>query len=174
MEEAFFSAYIKQSRLDIYSAESSIKVGRFSLDTVIPWLPSLTAVDNLGRSKLYRPLPPNMKYTLDQQAIVYKLLTTEETAHADPQTAPTPELPASLESAEPNTEFLDGPMSEGEPLIKKDIFASTAEVVWLCPQPRLGGVIFVLNYRLKDSNEWRELTYSVKESPLRYAVNHSI
>lgn len=174
MEEAFFSAYIKQSRLDIYSADSAIKAGKFSLETAIPWLPSLTTVDLMGRAKPYRAIPPDMKYTLEQQAVVYKLLEEQEKNNNEELLKEA--IPAQVASLRPS-EFLAPtdepivderrPMSPNEVLVKKNLFASEAEVVWLCPEPRLGGVVFVVNYRIKDSNEWKELTYSVKESPLR-------
>ncbi len=164
VEESFFSAYVKESRLDIYSADSAVKAGKFSLDTFIPWLPSLTMIDAMGRSKPYRAIPSNMKYTLDHHAVVYTMLPAEEEEEKKLHRS-------SVESAPSDPQVVadtsnERPFTQGE-ISKKDLFASQAEVVWLCPPPRLGGVIFILNYRLKDSQEWKELTYSVKESPLR-------
>jgi hypothetical protein len=149
VEEAFFTSAAKSTRMDMFSPQSGEKVGLFSLETAIPWLPTVVVMDATGRSKTQRAPVSDLSYTLDQRAVVYR-------------------LPESMEAVENNAHEHHG---EQEPIESSMASVSglvtDVETVWQCPPPKQGGVTFVVNYRLKGSTTWNELTCSVKESPLR-------
>ena len=50
---------------------------------------------------------------------------------------------------------------------KASITTTAFETVWQCPGPDLGNVIIVCNFRVRNSDRWQQLRYSMRESPVR-------
>lgn len=86
-----------------------------------------------------------MSYSKDGKSIIYNNLTNE---HIIPQII---EDNQDLQSDQANnakaiTEF---------------------ELIWNCPEPDLGNIIFVVNFKLNDVEGWNQVRSTLKESPIR-------
>jgi hypothetical protein len=50
----------------------------------------------------------------------------------------------------------------------EEVIPSVAvEMLWTSPPPNMGPVVVTVNLRLRSEKQWRKLTYSLKESPIR-------
>ncbi len=52
--------------------------------------------------------------------------------------------------------------------IKSNIVSTNIECMWMCPEPDVGSAVVCVNLRLRDSDTWQRLTYSMRESAIRY------
>ncbi len=66
----------------------------------------------------------------------------------------------------------DVPPGLSESADKEEIVSTEFQAVWACPGPELGTVVVTLNLRLRNSGQWQQLSYSLKESPIR--VNQAV
>ena len=54
----------------------------------------------------------------------------------------------------------------------EEVLNSTAvEMLWTSPPPNLGPVVVTVNLRLRSEKHWRKLTYSLRESPIRFGCD---
>lgn len=53
----------------------------------------------------------------------------------------------------------------------ESIDTTQLEVVWHCEEAGLGPAVICVNFKFRLSNQWQQLTYSMKESPIRYYYN---
>ena len=51
-----------------------------------------------------------------------------------------------------------------------NIINTNIEIMWCCPEAELGAVVVTANVRMRDSNTWQQLSYSLKESAIRYEI----
>ena len=51
--------------------------------------------------------------------------------------------------------------------IKSTIVSTNLECMWMCPEPQMGNAVVCVNLRLRDSDKWHRLTYSMRESAIR-------
>lgn len=51
--------------------------------------------------------------------------------------------------------------------IKSTIVSTNLECMWCCPEPNQGSAVVSVNFRLRDSDKWTRLTYSMRESAIR-------
>ena len=58
--------------------------------------------------------------------------------------------------------------------LKSSILSTNLEVMWCCPDPEQGPAVVTVNVRLRDSNKWQQLSYSLKESAIRYRLCQTI
>ena len=146
VQEAFISGTVKDSRTDIFSENSGMKVGDFSLDRAIPWLPTITVIDEKGKPVQRREPPKTMYPSKDEHSIIYQKPMYD---HKDYQ------------SLQPSQS--DDHSSITAP--PEDV--TVLDIAWNCPKPDLGVVVIVVNFRFVDSNEWHQLRYSLRESAIR-------
>lgn len=53
---------------------------------------------------------------------------------------------------------------------KSSIMSTNLEIMWVCPQPDQGAAVVAVNVRLRDSLKWQQMSYSLKESAIRYIL----
>lgn len=149
LEDAFLDAFVKDSRFETYTADAGKKAGRFAVDAPIPWLPMKAKLEG-GKKVFFRDPPPYSSMSKDGLSVIY--------------------------SPPPNYHGLTSGGDDDSATV-----ATTAremlEIVWNCPEPLLGTVVIVFNFKLRDDNKgWKQLRYSMKESPIRmneYATDSS-
>lgn len=142
VQEAFVSATIKETRTDTFSEKAGTKIGDFSLDAPIPWLPTYTALDEKGRPTQRREPPKALCPSKDNHSLIFR--------------KPLYSIGASLVPKEADS---DTPTTEAN----QTVF----DAVWNCPEPDLGTIVIVVNFCFIDSKEWHQLRYSLRESPVR-------
>jgi len=54
--------------------------------------------------------------------------------------------------------------------IKSTIVSTNLECMWMCPEPEMGNAVVCVNLRLRDSDKWHRLTYSMRESAIRWVI----
>jgi hypothetical protein len=54
--------------------------------------------------------------------------------------------------------------------IKANIVSTNLEVMWCCPEPEQGPAVVTVNVRLRDSTKWQQMSYSLKESAIRWVT----
>lgn len=146
--EAFISVLQKDSVTDIFSDKSGRRVGNFQLTAPIPWLPTLMGVDSHGKPKPYREAPPEFSTSTDNYSIMFReLLEVDENGER-------------IETKKDTKDAEEAPAGG-------DISETEFELAWHCPEPNLGNIVFVVNFKFRDSNEWHHLRYSLNESPIR-------
>lgn len=52
--------------------------------------------------------------------------------------------------------------------IKATIVSTNLECMWCCPEPDMGPAVVCVNLRLRGSDKWIKLSYSMRESAIRY------
>jgi hypothetical protein len=165
IEEAYMGAFVKDKNLDIYSEDSGRKAGAFVIDAPIPWLPMLSKVDGAGRKVYYRAPPDYVSQSKDGVSVNYLpergKRKIPEISH--PQGGGGGGGGEDGGGSSANHGKDDGTVSTTM-TVAKDGF----ELVWNCPEPLLGTVVLVFNFKLKDyEDHWIQLRYSMKESPIR-------
>ena len=96
----------------------------------------------------YRPKPDDLNFSKDNHSVVFRSLETDKNVKEEKQSTETTET--------------------GEAVAAPAVgFASEFEVVWKCPGAGFGGIVILVNYKVRGTGEWFELKYSLKESPIR-------
>jgi hypothetical protein len=54
--------------------------------------------------------------------------------------------------------------------IKANIVSTNLEVMWCCPEPEQGPAVVTVNVRLRDTTKWQQMSYSLKESAIRWVT----
>jgi len=144
VEEAFLTVAQKESRVDIYTEKSGRKVGNFQPSTPIPWLPTVMAVDAHGKPKPYREAPLCFTESSDMYSLMFKDIQDEESVVRNAVAA-----------------------AENENADNGEIIETEFEVAWHCPEANLGNLVFIVNFKFRDTKEWHQLKYSLQESPIR-------
>jgi hypothetical protein len=54
--------------------------------------------------------------------------------------------------------------------LKTSIVSTCLEVLWNCPEPDLGPAVVAVNVKLRGFNKWQQMSYSLKESAIRYVL----
>lgn len=150
---AFLDAMSKASRYEIFSASAGQRLGKFDLDAPVPWLPMLKTVDGKGRVKYSRETLKGFVYSKNEQCVTYRessLKKSHESKHManDPYTLKAKEEGVAHPEDEDKKKF---------------------DIVWSCPvEENLGVIVIVLNIKVRNSNEWLQLRYSVKESAIKF------
>lgn len=160
--EAFVDAMSKSSRNDIFLSTAGQRLGKFELDAPVPWLPMKKNVDAKGRIKYSRDIPLGMSQSKDGRSAIFR----ESKAKIPYKHSRENEHQLGYNTANKSPGDNHHEANDGEDELD---YLKKLDIVWNCPQEEnMGVVIVVANVKLKDSNEWLQLRYSVKESAVRY------
>lgn len=190
VDEGFLTVHAKNSEREIFTSSSGLRLGSFSPDSPIPWLPILTKVDPHGRRQIVRAPLVDAKLSGDGHSLIYRPLpdTTKDNASM------TNAVSMSMKPTTLNSDLSQNAVNSPETPPHK----SQLEIVWLCPEPNQGPAVITFTCKIltpsaigsdldDDSNqnqkspmkavsrqdkeamrtsEWIELRMSLKESPI--------
>lgn len=128
-------------------------------------------MDAFGKPKPYRQALEEFSTSSDNYSIVFreKQLDEKNSLLADQQRK---KKEFGGEKKELRGEE-NGEGVEEEKIVEENAISETEfEVAWHCPEANLGNIVFVMNFKFRDSLEWHHLRYSLQESPMRYEIEN--
>ena len=165
----------KKTRLDMFSPQSGERVGYFDPEGLVPWrpdeeLPRASAAGNRPSSSSRRSLPVD---SLSGKSFSAKEAPSAATATYNTSGEPLREVPPGfINSLNSQVLIYDETVRyEDEP--KETILSTDLEVMWCSPDPDIGDVVVQVNYQLRGSDSWQQLSWSLKESAIRVGTAKS-
>jgi hypothetical protein len=159
---------------------SGTKIGSFNPEAPVPWLPTVTHLDEKGKPIQKREWSPAFAQSKDNHSIIY-----HGTGVKLKKSKPKKSVKVNVDK-EKDDEKKDE--NEGEDLHNDEDHAESQEldeeffkeekdeesadcfdIVWNCPtEPEKGTVVIVVNFCFTDTpTEWHQLSYSLRESAVR-------
>lgn len=202
IETAFIDVVARETRFDSYSADSGARLGKFDIEFPIPWLPRSKKVDERGRIIYTRDnIPPELKASSDQVNLTYhrKQFDDDSDDENDEDNIRAKasgkdgnldsDMQKFLKSAKKlerrSQKISEGKDADDDSAAANDedksiftatntesSFATNFEVAWQCPEPNSGNIVIVMNCKLRKTNDWHLLTYTLRESQVRYLIDY--
>ena len=170
------TAFVKSTEFETFKDTAGTRIGFFSLEDPIPWLPMESKLDPKGKKIYFRIPPIGTSVSKDNRSINYHPPPTRD-APGDSAAAVQQTVNLSRKVSEKQTEKLSNDVADDVNVETNNNNAdkndqesvkNALEVIYQCPEPEIGLIVIVFNFKLANKNSvWQQLRYSLKESPIR-------